>query len=726
MNIGVEASRISYEGPGGLVVVPSWELPNQFLLQRTMGRPPVVVETSPATTSTSWVDYWIDNTNYCVYFGCDDENYDNSMSGANGCCVGSNFLSHLDPSNSNRRNTILSSDGFTAMSESLRSSSAGGFNAGANNEDFSNFAAQHDAFLDSLLREQQQQILNRSSPQPMYAAESSTASPLDENALLHTSGDSLNTSSMTIATTHSWTLSPTSSYDSLSDNTFDNTRSKSSGGITRKRRRGLLLVATPRIQQNSLSSNTAATSSASLPPLDRTSLTTSTSNAENKSLPPLHSNSSGNLNPAIKQSSKNPATNGGKNAIETQQSPESFLHPAVRLQKDKGKGSDVGSDICAKGIPACIGKLRQKMQLLTEHCCVHPNQNGGTPTIATTSGAVASMKRRNAIIAERHANFVETRSLLTLRMGFLSMTYGILLRWDIGKTGLVTVVVLRKNCHESFYRRKLTSPPLLTKSMSAPTNLKRSPTLDSVSPVTSKDEDDDNDDIVRLNRPPYKVPRPTQFPPSEINVSVLYATGLNKKSHWTVQLQLGDQIENILLSYDGTAMVPKLGGPLHYVIPSSTVKNGNGSKNSQLHPPIIASGNMDAVLEIRLLEHKVRRKTRVLRCSMVLPLYSLEAVGSSSNNSNAGSTTTPTSTQLRIPCPDGAAIQLEATLVSDEAIWQREELAARQNVPEHGSGSRWKENSGNKQPPKSPKSVIHNDLSDKENTPWDWLFCSLC
>ena len=390
----------------------------------------------------------------------------------------------------------------------------------------------------------------------------------------------------------------------------------------------------------------------------------------------------------------------------------------VRLQKDKGKGADVGSDICAKGILACVGKLRQKMRLLTEHCCVQPNQNG-TTTIATTSGAVASMKRRNAIIAERHANFLETRSLITLRMGFLSMTYGVLLRWDIGKTGLVTVVVLRKNCHESFYRKKMIEQRKQpsTKALSSPIlstpYLQRSPTLNSVSPTTSVDDDDEHDDIVRLNQPPYMIPRPLQFAPSEITVLVLYATGLNKKSHWTVQLQLGDQIENILLSYDGAMMIPKLGGPLQYTIPSTIVMS-----NNRKSLPTITSGTMDAVLEIRLLEHKVRRKTRVLRCSMVLPLYSLEA-------SRTTTTSSPASTQLRIPCPDGAAIQLEATLVSDEAIWQREELAARQKQQEQGKWWKGNKGCGTTTATKSPITVINDDTTGN-NSSWDWLLCSLC
>jgi hypothetical protein len=670
-----------------------------------MGRPSVITP-----SNTSWVDYWIDNTNYCAFFGCEDN--ENTV-GGNGCCVGSTLLSHLDPTYNNPHSTLLGSDGCaTSMSQSLRMRSACGVDTDEE-DDLSIFALRHDAFLDSLLHEQQHQLLVRSAP-PTSSAEEDYTARASSSSGAHID---VNTSALSLTTTHSWSLSPTSSTDSVSDNGVDNTRYNSDGSVNRKRRRGLLLVATPRTSQHSsftapTSNNTASVTS--IPQNERPPL--SNSSSSNRSLPLWHSGNSISVSNTKAATITGSLTAPTGSAYEAQESPESFLHPAVRLQKDKGKGSDVGSDICAKGIPACVGKLRQKMHLLTEHCCVQPNQNG-TATIATTSGAVASMKRRNAIIAERHASFLETRSLITLRMGFLSMTYGVLLRWDIGKTGLVTVVVLRKNCHESFYRKKIPEQRKqpLTKSISSPAlstpYLQRSPTLNSVSPTTSMDEDDEHDDIVRLNQPPHIVPRPLQFAPSEITVSVLYATGLNKKSHWTVQLQLGDQIENILLSYDGAMMIPKLGGPLQYSIPSTIVTSSHNKKSL----PTITSGSMDAVLEIRLLEHKVRRKTRVLRCSMVLPLYSLEA-------SNTNTTSSPASTQLRIPCPDGAAIQLEATLVSDEAIWQREELAARQKQHEQ---RKWWKGSNSCGTTTAPMTVINDDTSDKHSS-WDWLFCSLC
>jgi hypothetical protein len=649
--------------------------------------------------TTSWVDYWVDNTNYCAFFGWDED-----PGTRPGCCGVSNCC--LGDTDGTVHPTLTLPNGYSKarMSQTFRRSSI--TDDGFDPDLLDDFAARHDGFLDSLLREQQEQLLRASSVRSL--------SSVNNNGLEETlrSSDStgnsgLNSSVPSISTTHSWTLSPTSSNDSLSDSGVESS-SKSNHSFPRKRRRGLLLVATPRIGNVS---SLGANPTQEKPPL---------SGSGSRNPTALRHSSERVLKPS---KSSSLSTSGSSSAVGTK-SPESFLHPAVRLQKDKGKGSEVGSEICAKGIPACVGKLRQKMQLLTEHCCVQTGDGvgKGSAIVATSTGAVASMKRRNAIVSEHHPNFVETRSLLTVRMGFLSMSYGILLRWDTGKTGLVTVVVLRKNCHDSFYKRTTTIqnprfsfPPSrvpMTSATSSGSCIRRSSTPNSVSPATSMDDDDD--EIVRLNQSPYLIPRPPVFSPSEIIVSVLYATGLNKKSHWTVQLQLGDQIENILLSHDGTMMTPKLGGPLRYTMPSSS----SAAKSTS---PTITSGAIDAVLEIRLLEHKVRRKTRVLRCSMVLPLSSLEAVGSSTA-SNSTPTSVPTPTQLRIPCPDGGAIQLEASLVSDEAIWQREELAARQNQQEQRL---WWNKSGAAH---SPVTVMDTERSSNSSaSSWDWLCCgALC
>jgi hypothetical protein len=501
-----------------------------------MGRPPL-----DAPPSTSWVDYWIDNTNYCAFFGCDDEGY----------CVGAG------------QSMRAISNGCGAVTSSCRIPHA---------QAETDYAAQHDAFLDSLLHEQQQLL---------------AAAVFTDEDIISEPGLNNSANSCSECSALSLTLSPTSSNSSLT-----------SDGSSRKRRRGLL-TSTPRHDPTLMH-------------------------------PPVLSR--GKM-PELKTMGK----------IEP---PPRFLHPAVRMQKDKAKGVEVGSNICAKGIDACLGKLREKMQLLTEHC---------------QPGTAASMKRRSAVVSESHCNFIETRSLLTLRMGFLSMTYGILLRWDTGDTGLATLVVLRKNCHESFYKKR---SAVSETSCCQP----------QVSPATSMDEDANI-----MLPPPYLVPRPVTFAPAEITVSVLYATGLHKKSHWTVQLQLADQTENILLAYDGNLMVPKLGSPLQYTVANSV---------------------SSAVLEIRLLEHRLRRKTRVLRSRMVLPLHSLEAVSSDVNEQ-------PTS--MRIPCPEGATIQIEAMLVSDAAVWQRRELEARRLQPRNRT--------------RSPVRTVVEE--EDVSSPWDWI-CMVC
>lgn len=238
--------------------------------------------------------------------------------------------------------------------------------------------------------------------------------------------------------------------------------------------------------------------------------------------------------------------------------PMQFLHPNCRMQKDKGKGDQpLGSNVCAKTAEACVSKLRVKMQLLTEHC----------------NTATASMKRRPATVSRVTAKYCETRSLLTLRMGFLSMTYGVLLRWDTARTRKVTLVVLRKNCHESFYKR--VAPSWLSFPEES---------------LTSQ--------------------------LAEVRVTVLYASGF-RSARWTAKMTLGDETENILMVPDGDVLVPKL----------NSCVTGTGTE-----------------LVIRLYEHQ--RHTRTLRSTMRVPTGSLQEEP----------------TNMRIPCPEGGFLQLEAVV----------------------------------------------------------------
>jgi len=445
------------------------------------------------------------------------------------------------------------------------------------------YAAEHDAFLDSLLHEQQKLAGARCS---------SGVSSLGDIS------ESRNSSSRSIQSNSSWTLSPASSNSSIG--LPENTSS-------RKRRRPVRLH-------------------------------------RKTSRSPLRNRKSSSSNSYTRSNTVN------LNELGETQPPATFVHPQCRMQKDKGKGDQVGSNICAKGVDGCLEKLRAKMQLLTEHCL--------------EQGSSATMKRRSAIVVAVYDNFVETRSLLTLRMGFLSMTYGVLLRWDTGHTGKVSLVVLRKNCHDSFYKSSM-----------------RKSQPNQITPCSSMNSEEglDLSSTGGLD-PPYLVPRPDSFVPPEISVSVLYATGLDQKSHWTVQLQLGDETENILLAHDNRTnlMVPKLGDAL---------------SRSVSDPSALG------VLEIKLLEHKLRKKQRVLRCSMRVPCASLEPQSSDS----------PVPVTMRIPCPDGATIQIEAILCSDEAVWQQRELEERRRV------------SSRKKSRKVETTMHEEDMA----SPWDWI-CMVC
>jgi hypothetical protein len=140
-----------------------------------MGRP---LADAPNSASPSWVDYWIDNTNYCAFFGCDDSctGVASTLRAAGtGSCVGGAVTCH--------RLAPLNDDAYPPRPD---------------------FAALHDAFLDSLLHEQQQQKIERLASQGSYEEESHSEL-------------GLNRSASTDSTAHSWTLSPTSSSSSFSD-----------------------------------------------------------------------------------------------------------------------------------------------------------------------------------------------------------------------------------------------------------------------------------------------------------------------------------------------------------------------------------------------------------------------------------------------------------------------------------------------------------------------------
>ena len=147
--------------------------------------------------------------------------------------------------------------------------------------------------------------------------------------------------------------------------------------------------------------------------------------------------------------------------------PSEFLHPDCILQKKKGSetnklkrklsftlsSSTIGSSNNSNGdAPSAIGreetilKLQQKLSMLSDI----ESGKYGMAVEMLRSDAVAFIAHHPASSSpSRVATKVETRSILTLRMGFVSMSYGILLQWDCG-TRLVELIVLRKMCRDDF------------------------------------------------------------------------------------------------------------------------------------------------------------------------------------------------------------------------------------------------------------------------------------
>ncbi|GKY96590.1 hypothetical protein MPSEU_000618600 [Mayamaea pseudoterrestris] len=365
--------------------------------------------------------------------------------------------------------------------------------------------------------------------------------------------------------------------------------------------------------------------------------------------------------------------------------PSLYLHAHCRMQKDKGKGDEVGANICAKGRDACLEKLRAKMHLLTD-------------VVLDDRKGPATMKRRKARIHQDLDNFCETRSLIELRMGFLSMTYGVLLRWDKSKTDQVTLVVLRKLCHESFYPKAPRREPAWTPTYNATAAAVTPPKLAQGSSLL-RDVIGNRHAIlqrqdgteVELLEPPYRVPRPLTFEPSVLTVTALYATGLSKKSNWTVKLSYEGQSESILLSWDEEqrCFTPKLGQALMYC-----------AGTTDLQP---------TSLDLTLYEHRLRRRSyRRHILTTKVSLLNIEAQPSSSRRM----------TRLTVPCKHDAdaTISVGVLLKSDHVVWLRQELDMRRKE-ETATGLSFL--------PWRRFSVVEEEQDQENRDPWDWIY-SIC
>ncbi|VEU37085.1 unnamed protein product [Pseudo-nitzschia multistriata] len=296
------------------------------------------------------------------------------------------------------------------------------------------------------------------------------------------------------------------------------------------------------------------------------------------------------------------------------EAPSYYLHMECKLQKDKGKGETLGNSVSAEGRELTLTKLRDKMKLIVEvsgELETSPNKNKDD----TFKSMSAGMKRRRAKIALIENNnrcttgeddgsyIIETRSMIEFQLGFLSMQYGLLLRWDAYRSGQIVFVCLRKMCHDSFYTKIPSPPPIISTSVKSPTN---SPTArrdgatsqypKSIMKKSSQERiplNTNHTDVGRSGRipdtvgamkkreitppfvirspkggnhaiyqrssgatevvlvdAPYRVPHPKVFAPSILSLDVHRLTGLDPKSRWTLIMTFDGDTEIAHLRYN--------------------------------------------------------------------------------------------------------------------------------------------------------------------------------
>jgi len=126
-------------------------------------------------------------------------------------------------------------------------------------------------------------------------------------------------------------------------------------------------------------------------------------------------------------------------------SASSFLHSNCRLQKDKGKGVSLGNAIVARGRYDAMKKLGEKIDLLVEM------EQDGSWTNAALKRVPARIMARDPKKVEENINIVESRSMIGVKMGFVSIRYGLLIHWNV-LSGQAELILLRKMCNDSFLK----------------------------------------------------------------------------------------------------------------------------------------------------------------------------------------------------------------------------------------------------------------------------------
>ena len=345
--------------------------------------------------------------------------------------------------------------------------------------------------------------------------------------------------------------------------------------------------------------------------------------------------------------------------------PHWYVHPNCVLQKDKGKGEPLGNAISANGRDACLNKLREKMAIVVQVSSSSSKEKEST-----------GMKRRPAKVAQRTSTLVETRSMIEVRMGFLSVQYGLLLHWDHRNGNKVVFIALRKMCHDSFYTK---IPALLSKDNKQSRKerkagkralAQRQLEQDSLPLVLRTSignhaicQRSRGTEVVLVDEP-HRIKPPVEFAPSKLSVKIHSISGLSKQSRWTLSM-----------TFDGHTELAQL----HYNNERGFLESRRIPMMWKLSPETVNSFEL-AGLEIRLFEYPHHRskknKAQTSGCrltsSMTLPLGELVAQPSS---------TPSTSLQLTLPFthnPATTQLTLELVFESEYAFWLFKELHARQ------------------------------------------------
>lgn len=135
-----------------------------------------------------------------------------------------------------------------------------------------------------------------------------------------------------------------------------------------------------------------------------------------------------------------------------------YLHPQCILRKENPKkkmgafkskkGENDNNATSAVGREETLLKLQKKLSMLGD---IESGKFGKAAEMLRSDAVAFVIEGAGAIASA--VTKVETRSILTLRMGFVSMSYGILLQWDCSSR-LVEMIVLRKMCRDDFLKGK--------------------------------------------------------------------------------------------------------------------------------------------------------------------------------------------------------------------------------------------------------------------------------